>query len=348
MIDSSRVYRPLWELRNIIDVSVANKLNVLHMHLTDDQGWTIEIKSYPLLTANCSDGGSMGPHGIYTQDDIAGLLEYARVRGVRLVPEIDSPGHWNTDKCYPNILPHTWQQDGVRAPPDPSNPDTWTFFTKVLGEMANMFPDKYFHVGGDEFNSAAWQNNAKVQAWAKQNNLNSIAEIEGWYQSKMKGILTSLNKTAAAWTPGICDSPGAPTLTHMVWHGGSTAMNDIQHYTLMGEQVILADSNWYVHKYGEPAGIKEFESYYGVDVYNWPGASNQSQASLLLGGQGCVWGDLNKEDEFQNAWPLLATTAEIWWSPREVPKQGASAAEPRYRVHNQRMQARGLPTQDLP
>src|ERR1700739_886483 len=163
MIDVSRHFMPLDAIKRNIDGMAAVKLNVLHLHLSDDEGFRVQSKRAPRLTEMASDGQ------FYTQDQIRGLIAYARDRGVRVVPEFDVPGHavsWLV--AYPGLASGPAprgivrsQRDDLRPPFDPTNPATYRLIDTVFGEMAKLFPDRYFHIGGDEVDGKYWDEDVR-------------------------------------------------------------------------------------------------------------------------------------------------------------------------------------------
>ena len=170
MIDTARLFRPVALLEAMMDAMEAAKMNALYLHLTDDGCWPVEILSYPLLATNCSkgcvilNGSSTTGHQFYSQSDIRRLVNYGLLRGIRIIPEIDSPGHFDTQACYPNLLtvadypcPGAGPGKGTfTGPPDPSNPELWAFFKSVYAELATLFPDPYVSLGGDEAWLTPW------------------------------------------------------------------------------------------------------------------------------------------------------------------------------------------------
>jgi hexosaminidase len=181
LIDTSRLFRPVYVLKEMLDAMAWSKFNMLILHLTDDQGWTIEIKSYPNLTIKCLHGtDNFHPPGsvrYYTQNDMKELVNYAKNRGIRVIAEIDNPGHIDILKnCYPELLakancpaPGTDANcranitKSFRSTPDISNPKWWEFYKNVVRELKTIFFDPYFSIGGDEFWEIPWKYSPSVQ-----------------------------------------------------------------------------------------------------------------------------------------------------------------------------------------
>jgi hexosaminidase len=194
MVDTARLFRPVALLEQMMDAMASTKFNTLYLHLTDNGCWPLEILAYPLLTTNCTkgcnlDGSSATSGKFYSQAEIRALVVFARDRGIRVIPEIDSPGHFDTGACYPELLtladypcPGAGPGTGhFRGPPDPSNPDLWTFFAKVYAEMASLFPDPYVSLGGDEAWLTPWSCSPPVEKWMATNKLQSLDAAAQWW-----------------------------------------------------------------------------------------------------------------------------------------------------------------------
>jgi hexosaminidase len=200
MLDVARHWMPLEVVKRNLDAAAAVKLNVFHWHLSDDQGFRVESKRFPKLQQEGSDGL------FYTQDEIRGVVEYARDRGIRVVPEFDMPGHttaWLVG--YPELgtnpgpyeIGRTW---GVYENAlDPSREETYAFLDAFFEEMVGLFPDPYFHIGGDEVEDKQWNESARVQAWAKKNNLKDAHAIQAFFNQRVQKLLEKRGKVLIGW-----------------------------------------------------------------------------------------------------------------------------------------------------
>ncbi len=200
MIDCGRHFEPLNVLERNIDAMAAVKLNVFHWHLTEDQGFRIESKIFPKLTALGSDGQ------FYTQDQARELVRYARDRGIRVVPEFEMPGHstaWLV--AYPELSSGS-KPTGIRREfgvsdyaLDPTREETYSFIGKFLREMTTIFPDQYVHIGGDETPAPDWKKNPRILAFMKAHHLKDNAALQAYFNQRLLTILTKLNRRMIGW-----------------------------------------------------------------------------------------------------------------------------------------------------
>ena len=200
MIDCSRHWMPIEVIERNLDAMAAVKLNVLHWHLSDDQGFRVESKRFPRLQEFGSDGH------FYTQDQVRHIVAYARDRGIRVVPEFDIPGHttsWFVG--YPELasapgpykIERSW---GIFQPTmDPSREETYKFLDKFLGEMTALFPDHYFHVGGDEVDPTQWMQSPSIQAFARERHLGTPDDLQAYFIHRVQEILKKYGKIMIGW-----------------------------------------------------------------------------------------------------------------------------------------------------
>ena len=213
MIDVSRHFQPIEVIKRTLDGMAAVKMNVFHWHLSDDQGFRIESKVFPKLTGMGSDGL------FYTQDQAREIVAYARERGIRVVPEFDIPGHaqsWMVG--YPDLASGTGpdyggpyqieRQYGIFDPVmDPTRDSTYKFLDRFIGEMAEIFPDPYMHIGGDENNGVQWKDNPRIQEFAKKHDLKDTAALQTYFNQQLFPILKKHGKRMIGWdeiyAPGL-------------------------------------------------------------------------------------------------------------------------------------------------
>jgi hexosaminidase len=314
LIDVARHWMPEDVLKRNLNAMAAVKLNVLHLHLTDDQGFRVESKKYPNLQEMGSDGH------YYTQGQIAELVAYARDRGIRIVPEIEMPGHstsWYVG--YPQLSsgPGPFQIErhwGVFDPTlDPTRPETYTFLDGLIGEIAELFPDEYLHVGGDEVNGKQWDRNPQIQAFKKAHALENNADLQLYFEQQLLPIVQKHGKKMIGWDEIF--RPDLPKdIVVQSWRGPESLAQTAR----LGYMSIL--SNGYYLDFALPPA-----DYYRVDPL---GAAAQSltpeQARHILGGEACMWSELvSPENVDSRIWPSTAAIAERFWSPQVVKDVGS-------------------------
>jgi hexosaminidase len=309
MIDVSRHFIPVEDIKRNLDGMEAVKLNVFHWHLSDDQGFRIESKTYPKLHELGSDGL------YYTQEDVHDVIEYARERGIRVVPEFDIPGHstsWFVG--YPELsstsgthaIERRW---GVFDPAmDPTREETYKFLEKFLAEMTRLFPDAYFHIGGDEVNGKQWESSPTIQAFMKAHGLMTSLELQQYFNARVEKIVEKNHKIMIGWDEIL--APGLPENTVIQsWRG----QDSLAAAARLGYRGIL--SNGYYLDLMWPAA-----QHYSVDPLG-AGAANLSpdQAARILGGEACLWTEyVTHENVDSRIWPRTAAIAERLWSPQWV------------------------------
>lgn len=200
LLDSARHFIPLNDIKRQIDGMAAAKLNVLHWHLTDDQGWRFTSKRYPKLTQLASDGQ------FYTPDQMREIVRYAADRGIRVVPEIDMPGHASAIAvAYPELMsaPGPYEMErhwGVLKPVlDPTKEATYTFAEAMVSELAAIFPDPYLHIGGDEVDDTQWKQNTTIQKFMRDNKLADSHALQAYFNRKLETILEKHHRQMVGW-----------------------------------------------------------------------------------------------------------------------------------------------------
>src|SRR6266446_809096 len=306
MIDSGRHFIPLDVIKRNLDGMEAVKMNVFHWHLSDNQGFRAESRKFPRLHEQGSDGL------FYTQEEIRDIVEYARDRGIRVVPEFDMPGHstaWFAG--YPELasgsgpygIERKW---GVFDPAmDPTDEKTYKFLNEFIGEMARLFPDQFFHIGGDEVTGKEWDANPKIQAFMKSHNIKNNAELQDYFSGRAQDLVTTHKKTPVGWDEVLV--PGVPkTIVIQSWRG----VDSLAAAAKMGYRGIL--SNGYYLDLGWSAA-----RYYAMDPLGGPAtALTPEQKQLILGGESCIWSEyVNAENIDSRIWPRNAAIAERLWSP---------------------------------
>jgi hexosaminidase len=210
---------PVEVVERNLDAMAAVKLNVFHWHLSDDQGFRVESKRYPKLQEEGSDGN------FYTQAEVRQVVAYARDRGIRIVPEFDMPGHataWFVG--YPELAsapgPYSIERKwGVHRPTmDPTREQTYAFLDAFIGEMAALFPDPYFHIGGDEVEPTQWDSSPSIQAFVRAHRLNNARDLQAYFNQRLERLVKKHGKTVVGWDEVL--SPGLPADTIVQsWRG---------------------------------------------------------------------------------------------------------------------------------
>jgi hexosaminidase len=309
LIDVARHWMPEEVLKRNLDAMAAVKLNVLHLHLTDDQGFRIESKKFPKLQEMGSDGH------YYTQAQMTELIAYARDRGIRIVPEIDMPGHV-TSWCvgYPELTgtPGPYQIErkwGIFDPTlDPTRESTYAFLDGLIGELAALFPDEYFHVGGDEVNGKQWDANPQIVAFEKAQAIKDDAELQLYFNRRLMPIVQKHGKKMIGWDE-IFHSDLPRDIVVQSWRGAESLAQTAR----LGYMSILSNG-YYLDFALAPA------SYYRVDPLAGAAANlTPKEASHILGGEACMWSELvTPENIDSRIWPSAAAIAERFWSPQDV------------------------------
>jgi hexosaminidase len=308
MIDAARHFIPLEVLRRNIDGMEAVKMNVFHWHLSENQGFRVESRKFPKLH-------EMGSNGLYyTQDEIRGLISYARERGIRVVPEFDLPGHstaWFVG--HPELAsgpgPFTIERKwGVFDPAfDPTNDKVYKFLDEFIGEMAKLFPDHFFHVGGDEVNGKAWDANPKIQEFIRAHDLKGNAGLQLYFNKKLQGIVSKHGKSMVGWDE-VLDPTLPKDIVIQSWRGQASLAEAAK----QGYRGIL--SNGYYLDLGWSAA-----RHYAVDPMGDAAAGlSPEEKQRILGGESCMWSEyVNAENIDSRIWPRNAAIAERLWSPQE-------------------------------
>jgi hexosaminidase len=306
MIDVSRHFEPVDVIKRNLDGMALVKLNVFHWHLSDDQGFRAESKRFPKLTAL----GSRGE--FYTQEEMRDVVAYARARGIRIVPEFDMPGHtvsWQA--AYPELAssPGPFEipdRFGVHDEAlDPTRESTYKFLDGLVGEMAAIFPDAYFHIGGDESNGNAWRGNPKIVAFMKAHNIADAAALQVYFNSQLLKIVAKHGKHMIGWDEVF--TPGLPKdIAIESWRG----VDSLSAAGAQGYQGILA-APYYLD------GQATAEKHFLADPVPADTKLTLEQQKLILGGEICMWSEqINARTIDSRIWPRAAAIAERFWSPQ--------------------------------
>jgi hexosaminidase len=309
MIDSGRHFMPLDVIKRNLDGMEAVKMNVFHWHLSEDQGFRAESKKYSLLQEKGSDGL------YYTQDQIRDIIEYARDRGIRVVPEFDMPGHttsWFVG--YPELAsgkgPYQIERHwGIFDPAmDPTRDTTYKFLDGFVGEMAALFPDAYFHIGGDECNGKEWDANPRIQEFMRARGLKDNAALQAYFTANVQKIVAKHKKIMEGWDEVL--QPETPKdVVIQSWRGQDSLAEAARN----GHEGLL--SAGYYLDLNQPT-----REHYSIDPMA-KGAANLSseEKQRILGGEAAMWSEfVSPENIDSRIWPRAAAIAERLWSPQQV------------------------------
>ncbi|MGA2185045.1 MAG: family 20 glycosylhydrolase [Bryobacteraceae bacterium] len=309
MIDVSRHFMPVDAIRRNIDGMEAAKLNVLHLHLSDDQGFRVESLRYPKLQQMGSDGL------FYTQEQIRDLVSYARDRGIRVTPEFDMPGHTTSWLVgYPELasapgpyqIERTWS---IHTPCiDPTQENTYEFLEGFIGEMAALFRDAFFHIGGDEVNGEQWKASPKIKAWMSEHAIKDNRALQAHFNQRVQAIVSKHGKRMEGWDE-ILDPSLPKDILIQSWRG----QKSLAEAARMGYDGLLS-SGWYLDLMLSAA------THYAVDPLDKESAGlSEAEAKHILGGEAAEWAEYATPENLDGrVWPRMGAIAERLWSPREV------------------------------
>ncbi|KAK9836128.1 hypothetical protein WJX81_003786 [Elliptochloris bilobata] len=326
LLDTGRHFLPVSALKDTLDAMAWAKLNVLHWHLVDDQSFPYASEALSRLAA----AGAFSPAHTYSLDDVRGVVAYARARGIRIVPEFDTPGHtasWG--RGYPDLLTDCYNESGARTgagPLDPTRNGTYGALWRLLREAAGVFPDAYVHLGGDEVDLACWESNPAIKQWMAQHNMRNVRALLSMFEERVLSLAATAGRSYIVWQE-VLDN-GVRLRNDAVVH--------LRRVTGKGYRTLLS-SPWYLNLGG--FATPDWEAYYGVEPTAFGGSSEQQQ--LIIGGEACMWGEfVDATNLIQQTWPRANAVAERLWSGKDI--RDVDAARPRYAEHRCRMLARGL------
>ncbi|MBN1478746.1 family 20 glycosylhydrolase [candidate division KSB1 bacterium] len=308
LIDVARHWMPVEVIKRNLDGIAAAKMNVLHWHLTEDQGFRVECKTFPKLHELGSDGF------YYTQAQIKEIIDYAADRGIRVMPEFDIPGHstsWFVG--YPEYAsqpgPYTVERKwGIMDPAfNPARAETYEFFDAFFKEMSDLFPDDYIHIGGDENNGIHWDANEEIQQFKRDNNIKDNHELQSYFNKRLLNILQKYDKKMVGWDEIL--QPDSPKdIVIQSWRGKESLI----HAAKNGYQVLL--SNGYYIDLIQPTDYHYLNDPLTEDMDLTP-----EQAQFILGGEATMWAEfVTPEIIDSRIWPRTAAIAERLWSPGDV------------------------------
>jgi hexosaminidase len=352
MLDVSRNFFTKEEVKLYIDQIARFKFNTFHWHLTDDNGWRIEIKSLPRLTeigawrvprfgkfgerAEPKPGEAATVGGFYTQADIKEIVQFAQDRNVTIVPEVDVPGHSmaaiaaypelcctrdTSTKVDPGSSFSEWYTDGTFKmlkdnTLNPSDEKVYEFIEKVFTEIATLFPGQYIHVGGDECYKGYWMKDSACLALMKKQNIMHPEELQAYFMKRVEGILKTKGKKMIGWDE-ILEGGLAPDATVMSWRGIKGGIEAAK----MGHYVVMAPTTFAYLDYQQGEKTIEPEMYASLRLnkcYSFEPVPEGVEAKYILGGQGNLWTEqiATLHHAEYMIWPRGWALAEDYWSPK--------------------------------
>jgi hexosaminidase len=353
MLDVSRHFFTKEEVKQYIDEMARWKFNTFHWHLTDDEGWRIEIKSLPKLTEvgawRVQRYGHFGERdfpkpgepatygGFYTQDDIREVIQYANERNITIVPEIDVPGHSmaaiaaypelsckkdTSTRVSPGSKFSDWYGNGtfkmnVENALNPSDENVYVFLDKVFTEVASLFPGQYIHVGGDECYKGYWKEDEDCQKLMKELGIRHVEDLQGYFMNRVEVILKKNGKKLIGWDE-ILEGGIAPEATVMSWRGIKGGIEAAK----MGHDVVMSPTTFAYLDYTQGERTVDPPIYASLRLnkcYSFDPVPEGVEAKYILGGQGNLWTEQvptlrhAQYMTFPRAWAL----SEVYWSPKE-------------------------------
>ncbi|APE25944.1 MULTISPECIES: beta-N-acetylhexosaminidase [Streptomyces] len=346
MLDVARRFRPVSYLRRYVDLLALHKLNVLHLHLTDDQGWRMPVPALPRLT----EVGGLPHGGAYTRAELGGLVAYAAERGVTVVPEIEMPGHVRAAlAAYPELGNHpgrtyeVWDRWGVCDTILGVHDQALDFCRTVLDEVMDVFPSPYVHVGGEECPTDEWHVSPAARRRAAEEGLPGPAALHGWFMERIGEHLLAAGRHPLSWTEDGADLP--PYFTVMPWRDAEHGRTAVRR----GHRVIMAPHRTTYLDYPQSAGPEEPPGQAGevVDLRtvhgNDPAPAHWSpeEAGRVLGSQVQLWTEYVPTPAHAEylTFPRLCALAEVVWTGRH----DWPGFQERLRHHRTRLDALGVP-----
>ncbi|KAH7946839.1 hypothetical protein HPB52_004964 [Rhipicephalus sanguineus] len=344
LLDTARHFLPVPLIKQNLDAMAYNKLNVLHWHLVDDQSWPFYLEAFP----NVSKVAAYSQRHVYSTEDVSGVIEYARLRGIRVIPEIDTPGHTQAlGRAFPDALTPCYGNGsrGTANPGshaafemlDPTRNISYSLVQQLLSQVARIFKDPYVHLGMDEVYHDCWKSSPEVEAFRLQHNLRRASDVEQYYVERTFNNAVRTGAKAVIWQDPI-DNDAKASRQHTVLQLWKS--HDLGHtyswseyaasHTGQGYEVVIS-SCWYLDHYEH---LKDWAHYYACDPRQFKGSRKQKR--LVLGGEACMWGEyVDRTNLLASLWPRASAVAERLWSSRDVDK--ADRAVIRLNGHRCRM-----------
>uniref|UniRef100_A0A8C1U5Q5 Beta-hexosaminidase subunit beta n=1 Tax=Cyprinus carpio TaxID=7962 RepID=A0A8C1U5Q5_CYPCA len=343
LLDSSRHFLPLKVILANLVTMAMNKFNVFHWHIVDDPSFPYMSRTFPDL----SQKGAYHPFThVYTPSDVKMVIEFARMRGIRVIPEFDTPGHtqsWGNGiknlltPCYSGSSP-----SGTFGPVNPILNSSYDFMTQFFKEISTVFPDAYIHLGGDEVDFSCWKSNPDIKKFMVQQGFGTdYSKLESFYIQRLLDIVAATKKGYMVWQEVFDNGVKlkADTQIH-VWKERPQYQDEMAKVTAAGFNALLS-TPWYLNRisYGQ-----DWVNIYKADPQNFTGTD--AQKKLVIGGEACLWGEyVDATNLTPRLWPRASAVAERLWSDKSVTDVGN--AYKRLVQHRCRMVKRGIPAEPL-
>jgi hexosaminidase len=343
LIDTSRHYLTVSTILRALDAMSFNKMNVLHWHVVDDQSFPLASQKYPLL----SEKGAWAPYAVYDSKTVQRIIEYARLRGIRVVPEFDTPAHaYSWSLGYPFLIakcPGVWP-----VVFDATSEQVYQFLTNFMTEMTHdFFKDQFIHMGGDEVAYGCWRADHAINQWMASHNMSSYEQLQGYYENRIQNILRSLGKTTILYEESYDHSvDGGYKLLNDTIVDVWLSINELANVVKAGYRVIYA-KGWYLDQQIPNPNMVFYlwEDTWKNFYLNEPIPDNlgltPEQKALVLGGEASMWGEQVDHTCFDvRVWPRACATAERLWSQKHV--NSTDEATGRLGMQRCRMVRRGI------
>ncbi|KAI4469172.1 beta-hexosaminidase [Holotrichia oblita] len=338
LLDTSRHYLEIDTIYQHLDAMSYNKMNVFHWHIVDDQSFPYQSSLFPEL----SEKGAYHPqYEIYNAQNVAAIIEYARLRGIRVIPEFDAPGHtrsWGI--AIPQLLTKCYKNGKFinrYGPMDPTREFVFSFLDELYGEIKSVFPDKYVHLGGDEVPFDCWKENPEIEAFMQQLHIgHDYKALQRYFMERMLNITRSKELAGIVWEEVFTTDAKMPQDTVVqVWRNKQQLLDQI---TSKGYRALFS-SCWYLDHL-QSGG--DWQQFYDCDPHDFNG--QKDHLKLVIGGEACMWAEsVNNENILPRTWPRASATAEKLWSARNADK--GDNVKKRLEEHSCRMNKRGIPAQ---
>ncbi|XP_026734479.1 beta-hexosaminidase subunit beta-like isoform X1 [Trichoplusia ni] len=344
LIDTSRHYITVANILKTLDAMEMNKMNVLHWHIVDDQSFPYQSEKFPQLSLQ----GAYDPSMVYTKTNIIQIVSYARDRGIRVLPEFDVPGHtrsWGV--AYPSILTKCYQYGQVvgLGPMDPTNNVTYKLIGDLFREVQERFPDKYFHLGGDEVAMECWSSNPDLINFMSEHNMTKPSELHAYFMTKVIPLLGQKSKPIV-WQEVFDEGVKLPSDTIVqVWK--TVGAQDMIPILSAGHKLIYS-SSWYLDYL---ANGGDWNKFYAADPRQMiPKHYQDLDLNNILGGEACMWGEsVDDRNLISRVWPRASAVAEKLWSAEQPRynyyKSSVVEVSCRLEEHACRMNRRGVHAQ---
>uniref|UniRef100_L7LXZ6 Beta-hexosaminidase n=1 Tax=Rhipicephalus pulchellus TaxID=72859 RepID=L7LXZ6_RHIPC len=353
LLDSSRHFQPIKILKQNLDAMAYNKFNAFHWHLVDDQSWPLEMATYPNLTQS-----AYSPRHVYSRKDVHDIIEYARLRGIRVIPEIDTPGHTQAlGKIFPDILTACYY-NRTRGRPnytrhaafemlDPTQNYTYDVMRNIFREVIEVFKDRYIHLGMDEVYYSCWESSPEIAEFMKKHGFRTVSQLEQYYVQRTLANVQELGAKYMIWQDPIDNNINAADDTLVViWKGGPRFKNVTPWQTYArtiarkGYQMVVS-ACWYLNhiEYGP-----DWKDFYQCDPRGFNGS--EQEKNMVVGGEACMWTEyVDGTNLISRLWPRASAVAERLWSSADV----NNTDDATFRLDQQRcrMLRRGIPAQPI-